>query len=139
MDRDITMKILELAVTIVALVITRYVIPYLKAKTENERFDKAVKAVCEAVKAAEQIFGEKDGETKKRYVMSYTLKLLGNAGVKMSEQELETLIEAAVHTMNSNDAVVNILPELVSSEEEETEDEPPDQEDGEPQEFDEEY
>ena len=34
--RDIIMELLKLTIMIVAMLITRYVIPWLKAKTEND-------------------------------------------------------------------------------------------------------
>lgn len=113
MDRDIIMQALKLVIMVVTLIVTRYVIPYLKAKTENEKFDKVIKVICESVKAAEQIFGDGDGESKKRYAVHFACKILSDAGIRITVNEAEALIEAAVHTMNYDSAMIGILPEAI--------------------------
>lgn len=100
MNRDILMQTLKIVVMVVTLAITRYVIPYLKAKTDAQKIDRALAYIREGVRAAEQIYDQKDSKIKKKYVLTYGRKIAGRIGLNLSEEDLEMLIEAAVKTMN---------------------------------------
>ena len=104
------MQILKVIVMGATLVITRYVIPYLKAKTDAEKMEKAMKYIREGVHAAEQIYDQKDSKIKKAYVMKFSKKLIGKMGFDLTRDELELLIEAAVRTMNNED-YLTVIPE----------------------------
>ena len=111
MDRDIIMQALKLVIMVATLIVTRYVIPLLKAKTNGEKMEKLLKYIQEGVRAAEQIFDEDDGKTKKKYVMHFVRQLLEQMSISLTEEELELLVEAAVRTMNTEDCL------MISSEE----------------------
>lgn len=106
MNKDIIMQALKLVIMVVTLIITRYVIPYLKAKTDAEKTDKLLKYVREGVRAAEQIFDQKDSRTKKKYVMHYVGRILEQMSIPLTEEELELLVEAAVRTMNAEECLI---------------------------------
>lgn len=106
MNRDILMQALKIVVMVVTLVITRYVIPYLKAKTDAQKIDRALAYIREGVRAAEQIYDQKDSKIKKKYVLTYGRKIAGRIGLDLSEEDLEMLIEAAVKTMNDETPIL---------------------------------
>lgn len=112
MNKDIIMQALKLVIMVVTLIITRYVIPYLKAKTDAEKLDKVLKYVREGVRAAEQIFDQQDSRTKKKYVMHYVSRILDQMSIPLAEEELELLVEAAVQTMNAEGCLVLPAEEL---------------------------
>ena len=89
---DIT-SIVEAVIGLVIALITTFVIPYLKTKLDNEKFEK-VKAITKiAVEGAEMLYkGSGQGEQKKAYVAEY----LANKGVKLDMDTIEMLIESAV-------------------------------------------
>ena len=81
----------ELILSIIAIIASRYVIPWLKEK----RLYSAAKI---AVEAAEQLILESNaGKEKFEQVQQW----LGNK-FKLSDEEMKKLIEAAVYNMNKN-------------------------------------
>ena len=105
MNKDIIMQALKLVIMVSTLIITRYVIPYLKEKTDTEKLDTLLKYIREGVRAAEQIFAQEDSR-KKKYVMHYVGRILDQKSIPLTEEELELLVEAAVRTMNAEDCLV---------------------------------
>ena len=94
---DVLMQIIKLMITIAGLVITYYLVPFLKEKVGEQKFDETYNWVAIAVNAAEQIFNKPNmGEMKKEYV----LKFLNEKGVNLPEDDLDALIEAVVYEIN---------------------------------------
>ena len=93
-------KLLELLVAIISLlsiVITRYVIPFIKANTDSEKLSEYQDWAILAVNAAEMIFvGQGLGEQKKTYVVEFLTKQFNDKKIVISSQQMEILIEAAV-------------------------------------------
>ena len=71
-----------------------------------QKLDKLLKYVREGVRAAEQIFDQKDSRTKKKYVMHYVGRILEQMSIPLTEEELELLVEAAVRTMNAEECLI---------------------------------
>lgn len=90
------MCILEAAVIACIVVTCRYLIPWLKTKFSKETIDFVTIWVEEAVKAAEQKHGEGEGKAKKAEVVAFLTEILNAHGIKLTEAEIDTLIEAAV-------------------------------------------
>ncbi|WP_425447715.1 phage holin, LLH family [Dethiothermospora halolimnae] len=90
MDSKLFMEIALGVITILGAIFTCVLVPYLKEK-------RAYKWVVKAVYAAEQIFkGSGLGEKKKEYVLEF----LEDKGIKINEDQLDILIEAAVGKLN---------------------------------------
>ena len=100
MTRDILLEILKLAIMIVAALITRYVIPWLKAKTQNETMQSLVDLVTQAVLAAEQVHNSQTGAERKLIVTKFIKEILLQKNINISDEEIDMLIEAAVKEMN---------------------------------------
>lgn len=85
--------IMSALVTLIAAVITSFLIPYLKAKVDADKLAKIHFWVKVAVAAAEQVFSLKGtGEEKKEYVEEF----LREKGFTLDMMEIDALIEAAV-------------------------------------------
>lgn len=116
---EIQIKLLSLVITIISILITYYLVPYLKKKLGKEKFNEIYDWVSIAVNAAEQIFNEPGmGEKKKHYV----LKFLQDRGIELSYQELDALIEAVVYEINRNKLTIieqGVIEEEIAEEEEE--------------------
>lgn len=88
--------IIEAVITVIFLIITGFVIPWLKEKIAVEKLEKAKKWAKIAVEAAEQIYNESGkGEQKKEYVYNF----LTAKGVVIDFDEVEALIESEVHKL----------------------------------------
>ncbi len=90
---DLT-TILQAAITLLAAVITVFVIPWIKSKTNKTQREQIEAWVGIAVAAAEQLWKgrEKAGEDKKRYVLEF----LEKKGFTINMDELDAMIEAEV-------------------------------------------
>ena len=78
--------------------ITAIVVPLIKAKYDAEKRAKVYEYIEIAVNAAEQILKVEDptGQRRKEFVVDY----LNSKGLKISLQDLNMMIEAAVNQMN---------------------------------------
>lgn len=94
--REIILEALKLTIMIATLVITRYAIPWIKAKTENETISLICDWTAQAVLAAEQTHGAGTGAEKKQIVREFIQKILAQKGVELTDEEIDTMIEAAV-------------------------------------------
>ena len=98
---EVLVAILPPIITIISVLITGFLLPYLKNKnklnTQEERkiFMENIKFWVDiAVKSAEQIYKDipKSGKDKKAYVLNY----LNQKGFEITEEDLDVLIESAV-------------------------------------------
>ena len=97
---DLTFNILKLVISIVAALIGVYLVPYLKNKLADEKYAQLLSMVEVAVRAAEQTLGSGDGYLKKEEVMRVVVIWMADNGIKISEEQLNQLVEAAVFNMN---------------------------------------
>ena len=88
-------ELLQAVITLISVIITTFLIPYIKKKLSNERLEELKKWVSVAVKAAEQLYGSKTGQQKKEYVVSFLL----SKGIKFDAGKVEAMIEAEVYKL----------------------------------------
>ena len=100
--REITLEALKLLIMVTVLVLTRFVVPWLKAKTENETMQAVLDWTMQAVLAAEQAHQAQTGAERKYIVTEFIKSILIQKNISLSDEELNTLIEAAVMQMNAN-------------------------------------
>lgn len=90
-------NIFYVVLSVVSVLITGVLVPLLKQKYGKEKIVNVMEAVDIAVKAAEQIYKETgQGNLKKQYV----LMRLNEQGFKVTEKELDDMIEASVLELN---------------------------------------
>lgn len=96
---DIT-TLLNALIALMAAVITTFVIPYIKSKTNENQRKTLVEWIKIAVKAAEQIYtGSGRGIEKKEYVLNF----LHEKGIDFDDSSVEAAIEAAVNDVCSEE------------------------------------
>lgn len=100
--REITLEALKLLIMVTVLVLTRFVVPWLKAKTQNETMQAVLDWTMQAVLAAEQAHQAQTGAERKYIVTEFIKRILIQKNISLSDEELNTLIEAAVLQMNAN-------------------------------------
>lgn len=102
MREELVFKVLEILVMIASIIITRYAVPWLKEKTQNERFQEVEAWIFYAVRWAEQVHDTASGETRKQLVYKFLRRLLDENNITfLDEDQLNALIEAAVRAMNT--------------------------------------
>lgn len=102
---NLTFDITNLIVSIVCVVVARYVIPYVRQKLSNSAIKEFEWWVDWAVNWAEQICQEKgDGENKKTLVKNFLSEILKDKpNISITDDQLEILIESSVRYMNNTD------------------------------------
>lgn len=97
---ELTFDILKIVVSVCAALITVYVVPYIKALRQDKRYESIMGMVEIAVRAIEQTRKEQgQGKLKKAEVETFITEWLTRQGIKITEDELNQLIECAVFTM----------------------------------------
>lgn len=87
--------IMDFALTVVLIVLARYVVPYLQATLKAKDKEELILLVEDLVAAAEQVFkGTGMGQKKKAYV----IEALSKAG-RSIDGEVDAMIEAAVYRL----------------------------------------
>ena len=100
-DFEIVKLIVYLVLVVAVLVVTGFVLPYIKTTIGVEKYNLIIKYIEQTVNSAEQIFGgEGTGEQKKAYVIYMMQNILDKVGYKLTEDQLNMLIESAVKAMN---------------------------------------
>lgn len=97
---DITFNILKIVVTVATALISAYVIPLLKEKLNDSKYQKLLDIVEVAVRAAEQtIQGSGQGAVKKDEVLNFVSEWMMIHGIDINPDQLDQLIEAAVYNL----------------------------------------
>lgn len=94
-----TYQIFMLLISLLGVLLTGLVVPWLKLKIGNEKMKDIEKWVTVAVTAAEQMKVAgllPDGQQKKDYVLEF----VKDKGITITDEELDALIEAAVYEIN---------------------------------------
>ena len=94
---EIILNVLELVIVIAVALITRYVIPWVKSNIAINENTVLLTLVDAAVMYAEQTM--EGGQTKKEAVTEFLKKELEERGIKVTDEQIDALIEAAVFAM----------------------------------------
>ena len=99
---DFTFILLKIVVSVCSALIAVYLIPYLKNKLHEDKYAQLLEIIELAVKAAEQtVKGSKMGTVKKDYVLDFVSGWMADNGIVISQEQLSSLIEAAVFNMKA--------------------------------------
>ena len=95
---DLT-PIVNAVISLAVVLITTFLIPWIKRKTTTEQRSELAAWVNIGVAAAEQIYiGSGRGKEKKEYVLAF----LAGKGYTVNEESINAMIEAAVQQLNSS-------------------------------------
>lgn len=90
-------ELVQAIITIIAAIISIFVIPFIKGKVGDQNMTEFLRWVDIAVAAAEQLYDSTQGAKKKRYVLSY----LETKGFTIAEEDMDLAIEAAVNRLHN--------------------------------------
>ena len=96
---DFTYALLRIVTTLIALVVSCYLIPLIRQSIARINDEKLAEFVRKAVYAAQQTI--QDNYNKKQYVVEMVHSWLQTHGVEITENQLDLLIESAVLTMKT--------------------------------------
>lgn len=115
---DLT-PIVNAFITLIGLLLTTFLIPWIRTKISNEKLKEIQKWTSVGVKAAEMIYKESGmGDAKKKYVR----KFLESKGYKLDIDTVDALIEATVRDMQQEALEAVALPDTADEGEKEKED-----------------
>ena len=89
---------IQLIIGVITVVIARFAVPFIKARTTDQQRAIIAAAVETAVKAAEQIKELTTGKEKYEYVRNYLI----SKGFTLDFDETKALIEAAVYEVKNS-------------------------------------
>lgn len=99
---DLVFEIMKVIVMVAMLVISRYLIPWLRDKIGIAKLETAEKWANYAVLAAQQVLSDEKGADRKAYVTQFLKEILTAKNIALSDEQLDALIEAAVYTMKKS-------------------------------------
>lgn len=100
MDTNLFMTIALAIISIAGALVSAFVIPWIKTNISAKDLETITFWVRFAVRCADQLFTPEQWEEKKKYVMSYIITKCGELGLKLTEEDINTLIEAAVNQLH---------------------------------------
>jgi hypothetical protein len=96
---DIVFDICRVAATVAGLFVAYYVIPALKVVVQNHIDSNITGFINSAVYAAQQTLT--DNSMKKKYVVKTVSEWLNERNIKITDEQLDILIESAVLAMKT--------------------------------------
>lgn len=96
---EIIFEVIKIIVMVAALVVARYLVPWLKEKIGADKLTQIEKWARYAVEMAQQVHWSKPGEDRKAIVTEFLREILIAKNISISDEQLNVLIEAAVKEM----------------------------------------
>lgn len=97
---EILFDLLLCIISLLSILFAKYMIPYVKARIEESEYANLLEIIDIAVRAMEQTLQKSGmGAEKKKRVIAFVSSWLKDKGVRISEDQLDKLIEAAVYNM----------------------------------------
>lgn len=121
---DLT-PLVEILISLLAVIVTTYLIPWIKANTTHKQQEYIRAAAHVAVYAAEKFYGAGHGDEK----LAYAEKVLKeDYGISLNMNKLEAVVDAAIKEMeqaeSSGVTIVENIETAVEAEAEEEDEEP---------------
>lgn len=101
---EIIFEIIKVIVMVSALIITKYLVPWIKEKCGAEKLALAEKWAKYAVLKAQQVLWAEKGQDRKAYVTQFLKEILIAKNIALSDEQVDVLIEAAVKQMKMQEA-----------------------------------
>ena len=104
MTPEMISKITECTITVIVLLVSAYVIPYLRNKIGADKMQLLEQFVEAAVRAAEQLYKPEEWKLKKDYVTQLVTEKANDLGIGLNEAEIDAVIEGIVNYVKHNKA-----------------------------------
>lgn len=100
MNTQTFMTIALAIISIAGALVSAYLIPWIKNNISAKDMETIVFWVRFAVRCADQLFTPEEWEKKKQYVLGYIIDMAAKLGIRLSEEDINVLIEAAVNEIH---------------------------------------
>lgn len=102
MTTELFIKLIISLISVISVIISAYVVPYLKSKIGTEKLQELAYYTELAVRSAEQLFTQEQWAKKKEYVYSYISGLVSEYGLKLTPADIDILIEGIVNEVKKS-------------------------------------
>lgn len=99
MSPEMISKLVEAVVTVIVLIISAYVIPWLKNKIGEDKYATIVEFAEIVVRSAEKIYTPEEWAEKKAYAVQMVTAKCKELGIDVSADEINAIIEGAVQAV----------------------------------------
>lgn len=99
MNPELITKLVESVVTVAIILITAYVISWLKNKVGEDKYNQIVAFAETCVRSAEKIYTVEEWAQKKRYAVQLVRDKAAELGLNINEIEINAIIEGAVQAV----------------------------------------
>lgn len=99
MNPELITKLVEAIVTVVVVIISAYVIPWLKNKVGEDKYATIIEFAEIVVRSAEKIYTSEQWQEKKQYAVNLVIEKAKNIGIDLSVEEVNAIIEGAVQAV----------------------------------------
>ena len=99
MNTELITKLVEAVVTVVIVLISAYVIPWLKGKIGDDKYALIVEFAEIVVRSAEKLYTPEEYAQKKRYAVEMVQKKAEEIGITITTDEINAIIEGAVQAI----------------------------------------
>lgn len=112
MDGKVFTQIILSVIAIIGTLVSYYVIPYVKTLLTDQQLSQVINYVDIAVRCAEQIYSVDEWKKKKSYVLNTTKEFLTHLDISVTDEQLNTMIEAMVHEVKKDRETITADPRL---------------------------
>ena len=103
MSREVFVPIVGAILTILATLISAYVIPFIKQKITAEDMATLRHYIEIAVRCADQIYVKEQWQEKKKFVFDYIRKVVSEKlHIQLTPEDIDILIEGFVNDLHNN-------------------------------------
>lgn len=99
MNQELLTMIIKLILAILSVIITSYVIPFIKSKMDSTKYNDLLTLIEKCVQAAEKIYSAEEWSQKKEYVLELVSAYAMDKGIDIDPSELNALIEGFVKSV----------------------------------------
>ena len=104
---EIIFEILNAVVGLAVILITRYLVPWIITKLNESKYSFIAVIVTDCVRAAEQMIMEHGAGTRKYEMVVRKVRAeLAKYNIKITDSQLDILIESAVQTINESKMIL---------------------------------
>ena len=97
MSADTLNILIKAIVTAISIILTTFVVPWLKSKIDDDKLVKLENYCSLAIRCAEQIYTTEEYQQKKAYVLDYISNKAEEIGIDATAEDLENIIEGLVN------------------------------------------
>jgi len=103
MTSEAFLTIVGAVITVIAVLISVYIIPLVKSVVSEKDMQVILNIVKIAVLSADQIYTREEFAEKKAYVMKYIIDFVDeHFNVRLTEDEIDALVEGQVNLLHEN-------------------------------------